>query len=200
MEGALKAVFEQNAIDSIQELCESWGGRPGLSVLMSLTVSVDVKQHWTMLTHWSQFVPNMSTWHPRTLSSTSSLWKLWESCGRRWRRSCHTRWPAIVPNNMSWLGLSTRWLCRWDVSHLVSRGGIDDEMRSSLTLQQEWQTETPMRQVQIYKHSQVMKVCRLWPRSDLAQRPWSWNWKWYYTGQWSKFIMNFSFFLFSLFA
>ena len=29
----------------VQELCESRGGRPGLSVLMSLTVSVDVKQH-----------------------------------------------------------------------------------------------------------------------------------------------------------
>jgi len=43
------------------ELCESWGGRPGLSVLMSLTVSVAVKQHWTVLRHWSQFVPNMST-------------------------------------------------------------------------------------------------------------------------------------------
>ena len=27
---------------------------------MSLTVSVDVKQHWTMLRHGSQFVPNMS--------------------------------------------------------------------------------------------------------------------------------------------
>ena len=27
----------------VQELCESRGGRPGLSVLMSLTVSVDVK-------------------------------------------------------------------------------------------------------------------------------------------------------------
>ena len=44
-----------------QELCESRGGRPGLSILMSLTVSVDVKQHWTMLRQWSQFVPNMST-------------------------------------------------------------------------------------------------------------------------------------------
>ena len=44
-----------------QELCESRGGRPGLPVLMSLTVSVDVKQPWTMLTHWSKFVPNMST-------------------------------------------------------------------------------------------------------------------------------------------
>ena len=44
----------------IQELCESRGGRPGLPVLMSLMVSVEVKQHWTMHTHWSQFVPNMS--------------------------------------------------------------------------------------------------------------------------------------------
>ena len=42
----------------VQELCESRGGRPGLPVLMSLTVSVDVKQQWTMHTHWSQFVPN----------------------------------------------------------------------------------------------------------------------------------------------
>ena len=46
----------------VQELCASWGGRPGLPILMRLMVSVDVKQHWTMLTHWSQFVPNMSTW------------------------------------------------------------------------------------------------------------------------------------------
>ena len=29
----------------VQELCESRGGRPGLSILTSLTVSVDVKQH-----------------------------------------------------------------------------------------------------------------------------------------------------------
>ena len=29
----------------VQELCESRGDRPGLPVLMSLTVSVDVKQH-----------------------------------------------------------------------------------------------------------------------------------------------------------
>ena len=32
-------------ISRVQELCESRGGRPGLSVLMSITVSVDVKQH-----------------------------------------------------------------------------------------------------------------------------------------------------------
>ena len=30
-------------VDVVQELCESRGGRPGLSVLMSLLVSVDVK-------------------------------------------------------------------------------------------------------------------------------------------------------------
>ena len=29
----------------VQELCESGAGRPGLSVLMSITVSVDVEQH-----------------------------------------------------------------------------------------------------------------------------------------------------------
>ena len=37
--------------NGVQELCESRGGRPGLSVLMSLTVSVDVKQHSTVLRH-----------------------------------------------------------------------------------------------------------------------------------------------------
>ena len=45
----------------VQELCESRGGRPGLSVLTSLLVSVDVKIYSTMLRHWSQLVPNMST-------------------------------------------------------------------------------------------------------------------------------------------
>ena len=47
--------------DIVQELCESRGGRPGLSVLTSLLVSVDVKLYGTMLRHWSQLVPNMST-------------------------------------------------------------------------------------------------------------------------------------------
>ena len=32
-----------NVFDIFQELCESRGGRPGLSVLTSLLVSVDVK-------------------------------------------------------------------------------------------------------------------------------------------------------------
>ena len=32
-------------VPRVQELCESRGGRPGLSVLTSLTVSVDVKHH-----------------------------------------------------------------------------------------------------------------------------------------------------------
>ena len=44
----------------VQELCESRGGCPGLPVLTSHLVSVDVKQYWTILTHWSQLVPNMS--------------------------------------------------------------------------------------------------------------------------------------------
>ena len=74
----------------VQELCESRGGRPGLSILTSLLASVDVKLYWTMLAiglslslvcqpisahikqhnsmlrHWFQFVPNMSAdirWH-----------------------------------------------------------------------------------------------------------------------------------------
>ena len=37
--------IEDYSLIRVQELCESRGGRPGLSVLMSLTVSVDVKQH-----------------------------------------------------------------------------------------------------------------------------------------------------------
>ena len=32
-------------LDIVQELCESRGGRPGLSVLTSLLVSVDVKNY-----------------------------------------------------------------------------------------------------------------------------------------------------------
>ena len=44
----------------VQELCESRGGRPGLSVLTSHMVFVDVKLYCTMLRHWSQLVPNMS--------------------------------------------------------------------------------------------------------------------------------------------
>ena len=53
------------------ELCESRGGCPGLSVLTSLLVSVDVKIYCTVLRHWSQLVPNMST-DIRTLSINSS--------------------------------------------------------------------------------------------------------------------------------
>ena len=45
----------------VQELCESRGGRPELSVLTSLLVSVDIKNYCTVLRHWSQLVPNMST-------------------------------------------------------------------------------------------------------------------------------------------
>ena len=41
---ALYKSDQQTNGTSVQELCESRGGRPGLSILMSLTVSVDVKQ------------------------------------------------------------------------------------------------------------------------------------------------------------
>ena len=56
----IKQLSHMHGTGRVQELCKSRGGRPGLSVLR-LTVSVDVKQHWTMLRHWSQFAPNMST-------------------------------------------------------------------------------------------------------------------------------------------
>ena len=56
-----KRLKENTYDDIVQELCESRGGRPGLSVLTSLLVSVDVKIYWTVLRHWSQLVPNMST-------------------------------------------------------------------------------------------------------------------------------------------
>ena len=67
-----------------QELCESWSGCPALPILISLMVSVDVNQHWTMHTHWSQFVPNISTQHPRTLSSTSSFILYHSICDSVW--------------------------------------------------------------------------------------------------------------------
>ena len=56
----LKLVRWDRRVLIVQELCESRGGRPGLSVLTSLLVSVDVKNYWTVLRHWSQLVPNMS--------------------------------------------------------------------------------------------------------------------------------------------
>ena len=76
----------------VQELCESRGDRPGLSVLTSLLVFVDVKLYWTMLRHWSQLVPNnYVNWHLRTLSNTTYLhrWELtstkhvWRGLGSR---------------------------------------------------------------------------------------------------------------------
>ena len=74
-------------------MCESRGGRPGLSVLMSLTVSVDVKQYWTMLTHWSQLVPNnYVNRHPKTLSNTTAAVGFMQSPGAVWK----SRWPSWV--------------------------------------------------------------------------------------------------------
>ena len=59
--GGLTGCTRQLGRSIVQELCESRGGRPGLSVLTSLLVSVDVKIYYTVLRHWSQLVPNMST-------------------------------------------------------------------------------------------------------------------------------------------
>ena len=59
--GHVRAKRQRISNSIVQELCERRGGRPGLSVLTSLLVSVDVKIYWTMLRHWSQLVPNMST-------------------------------------------------------------------------------------------------------------------------------------------
>ena len=59
--GRCRAAVQKTLLYIVQELCESRGGRPGMSVLTSLLVSVDVKLYWTMLRHWSQLVPNMST-------------------------------------------------------------------------------------------------------------------------------------------
>ena len=56
----IKAITTTNNRNIVQELCESRGGRPGLSVLTSLLVSVDVKIYCTVLLHWSQLFPNMS--------------------------------------------------------------------------------------------------------------------------------------------
>ena len=58
---SIKSLVCVSVLYIVQELCESRGGHPGLSVLTSLMVSVDVKNYWTVLRHWSQLVPNMST-------------------------------------------------------------------------------------------------------------------------------------------
>ena len=65
---------ERSALRSSVKVGVAVLGSPSLIILL---VSVDVKQHWTMYTHWSQFVPNMSTRHPRTLSSISSSLCSW---------------------------------------------------------------------------------------------------------------------------
>ena len=41
--GRCRAAVQKTLLYIVQELCESRGGRPGMSVLTSLLVSVDVK-------------------------------------------------------------------------------------------------------------------------------------------------------------
>ena len=90
----------------VQELCESPGGHPGLSVLTSLLISVDVKLCWTMLMHWSQLVPNMSTnirghqTSPEGMRSQSgvchcSTSTFKDSCGfTPWTWQSQGKWPS----------------------------------------------------------------------------------------------------------
>ena len=82
----------------VQELCGSQGGRPGLSVLRSLTVSVDVKQHWTTLRHWPRFAPNILTdirgheaLHHHHIFSSSSVLLTWGLA------VCHTHTLSLRP-------------------------------------------------------------------------------------------------------
>ena len=112
-----------------QELCESRGGRPGLSVITSLLVSVDVKLYWTMLTHWSQLVPNIvpinrHPRHPRTLSNTTAAaGSLSRGCLvvqlPQWRsgapRGTLPHWPACM-QVLHW--------CRETVAHAKSHRAV----------------------------------------------------------------------------
>ena len=45
MRAGYKYAFTDQSRLRVQELCEGRGGRPGLSILMTLSISVDVKQH-----------------------------------------------------------------------------------------------------------------------------------------------------------
>ena len=99
----------------VQELCESRGGRPGLSVLTSLLVSVDEKLYWTMLRHWSQLVPNMSTdiWGHWTTLTTNDLQRTTRAetspvqCVT-WKNSDSRSWTPWLINRDSWsIGLKT---------------------------------------------------------------------------------------------
>ena len=77
----------------LQELCESRDGRPGFSVLTSLMVSVDVKQYWNMLTHWSLICQPTSLvikHHLKEVVSQSS--ELQELCESRVGRPVQTWW------------------------------------------------------------------------------------------------------------
>ena len=91
----------------VQELCESRGGRPGISVLMSLTVSVDVKQHWTMLRHWSQFVLNTST-DIRGHEALHHYIVFWRQCSGRLKKQTNKtkqkprrRWSNVITHNLT---------------------------------------------------------------------------------------------------
>ena len=84
----------------------------GLPVLISLMVSVDVKQRWTMmLTHCSQFVPNTSTRHPRTLSSVYIIIMPGAAGWLVTADACSPRRPYVASNSDTVVcTLSSAWL------------------------------------------------------------------------------------------
>ena len=84
----------------VQELCESRGGRPELSVLTSLLVSVDVKLYSAMLRHWSQLVPNMST----------DIWGHYASLHHHHHRVISNEWSQNLQQTWVWLLSVNGWV------------------------------------------------------------------------------------------
>ena len=85
------------------KLCESRGGRPGLTVLTSLLVSVDIKLYWTMLRHWSQLVPNMSTdirghWSQLDPNMSTDIRGHWSQLDPNMSTDIRGHWSQLDPN------------------------------------------------------------------------------------------------------
>ena len=90
----------------VQELCESRGGRPGLSVLTSFLVSVDVKLYWTMLRHClslsliCQLTSKDIKQHYLPNTDNHNAWKYKnnqnDDCGYPWRKRKNSWWQTIL--------------------------------------------------------------------------------------------------------
>ena len=109
---------EGPVVPSINKLrgSESRGGRPGLSVITSLLVSVDVKNYWTMLWHWSQLVPNMSTdiWghSASTHHHVCNMLQSVPNMSTQHLRTLSPTWSSSVCNVHSWAHcIKTKFVC-----------------------------------------------------------------------------------------